>query len=150
MNWAACPRGHLHWGRQGAAGLLLAREGLALLQLRARWTHQGGTWSIPGGAREPGETAVQAALREADEELGVPAGVIDIHGEHRATCGSWSYRTIFAHPTATLELRDRGESDDHRWVTPDEVDALTLHPGFARAWRDPVSGLRDFVVGSGQ
>ena len=56
-------------GTPGAAGLLVATEGEVLLQLRARWAHQGGTWSIPGGARERGESMVDAALREAREEL---------------------------------------------------------------------------------
>ena len=32
-----------------------------------------GEISFPGGAREPGEDAVQAALREAEEEVGLPA-----------------------------------------------------------------------------
>ena len=71
MTWATCEHGHAHWGRRGAAGLLLADGGRVLLQLRARWSHQGGTWSIPGGARERGETAVQAALREAHEEMAI-------------------------------------------------------------------------------
>ena len=65
MTWATCAHGHAHWGRRGAAGLLVADGGRVLLQLRARWAHPGGTWSIPGGARERGETALQAALREA-------------------------------------------------------------------------------------
>ena len=48
----------------GAAGLLLARRDASgrithvVLQHRAPWSDQGGTWGIPGGAREPGESAV--------------------------------------------------------------------------------------------
>ena len=40
-----------------------------LLQLRASWCHHPGTWGIPGGAREHGESALDAALRECREEL---------------------------------------------------------------------------------
>lgn len=39
-----------------------------------------GQISLPGGSREPGETPVDTALREAGEELGVGAG-IEILGE---------------------------------------------------------------------
>ena len=47
--------GNRYWGLHGAAGLLLrARlpDGTAavLLQHRAPWSHQGGTWALPGSA----------------------------------------------------------------------------------------------------
>ena len=41
-----------------------------LLQHRALWSHHGGTWGVLGGARNSGETAVDAAAREAAEEAG--------------------------------------------------------------------------------
>lgn len=148
MAWATCERGHLHWGPRGAAGLLVAHEGAVLLQLRARWAHQGGTWSVPGGARERGETATEAALREAHEELGVDAGALVVHGSHVALCGGWTYETVLARPLGapeTLGLRNRSESDGHRWVVADEVAAMPLHPAFRRAWEDDASGLATFV-----
>ena len=33
--------------------------------------------SFPGGAREPGEDAIRAALREAEEEVGLPASAVE-------------------------------------------------------------------------
>ena len=68
-GWVECACGRRHWGLHGAAGLLLARRSPAgrgwdvVLQHRALWSDQGGTWGIPGGARAPGESAVDAALR---------------------------------------------------------------------------------------
>ena len=121
--WATCDEGHRHWGPQGAAGLLLARDGAALLQLRAAWVHRGGTWSVPGGARERGETATAAALREAHEELGVDAGSLVVEGSYVALCGGWTYETVLARPAgslADLSVRDRSESDGHRWVPADD------------------------------
>lgn len=147
MSWATCTFGHAHWGPRGAAGLLLATDGRVLLQLRARWAHQGGTWSIPGGARERGESMVDAALREASEELGLDPERIETHGSYVAECGGWLYETVFASPTEQLRIVDSFESAGHRWVAADEVDDLELHPAFREAWSG-APALKEFVVGT--
>ena len=70
-GWVVDPDGSRYWGRNGAAGLLL-RAPLSdgstgiLLQHRAVWSHQGGTWGLPGGARDSHESAIDTAIREAD------------------------------------------------------------------------------------
>ena len=149
--WAACTEGHAHWGPLGAAGLLVARGGEVLLQLRPRWVHRGGTWSIPGGAVEPSESPVEAALREAVEELGLDLEDVAVRGSRVATCGGWPYETVLAEPTpgAGLRLHDRSESAGHRWVPASDVDALRLHPAFRLAWGDPDGVLLDFVTATG-
>ena len=52
--WTYCGCGERHWGRYGAAGLLLTDPGRTgvVLQKRSRMVHYGGTWSVPGGAIE--------------------------------------------------------------------------------------------------
>ena len=77
-GWVECELGHRHWGLHGAAGLLLhtvdADGSLrVLLQHRADWCHHGGTWGLPGGARDSHETVEEAALREAAEETSIDA-----------------------------------------------------------------------------
>ena len=68
-----------YWGTYGAAGLLLAHpEAGVLLQLRVEWSHFGGTWGLPGGARKAGETPEEAAIREADEEASVPPDAVEV------------------------------------------------------------------------
>lgn len=146
MQWRTCTNGHSHWGRLGAAGLLLAHEGRALLQLRAVWVHRGGTWALPGGARERGESAVQAALREAEEELGLASSQVEVRGSRPADCGGWVYETVLGVALGEPSMTDRSESDGHRWVPTDEVEHLELHPSFRRAWTDPDGVLRDFVA----
>lgn len=55
-GWVMCDCGRRHWGHNGAAGVLLARRDEAtgrvthvVMQHRALWSAEGGTWGIPGG-----------------------------------------------------------------------------------------------------
>lgn len=138
-GWIRCDRGHRHWGRHGAAGLLLIdrrgpEEPLVLLQHRAPWTASGDTWGIPGGARDSHESATQAALREACEETGIPATAVAVGGELIDDHGRWSYTTALAELTAGVVLVPQEESSELRWVPIPAVTGLDLHPGFARTW----------------
>jgi len=68
-----------------AAGLVLLyphrRQPHLLLTLRRHdLEDHAGQVSLPGGAMEPGETAVQAALREAHEEVGLDPRMVEILG----------------------------------------------------------------------
>jgi 8-oxo-dGTP pyrophosphatase MutT (NUDIX family) len=145
MSWATCAHGHSHWGRRGAAGLFVADEGRVLLHLRAGWSHRGSTWSIPGGARERGESAVQAALREAREEMAIRSRDVEVRSSYAWTCGGWTYETVMAVSTGPVRLRHLSESLAHVWATPEEVVELPLHPGFRAAWEAPDGELRQFV-----
>ena len=133
------------WGRFGAAGLLLRAprsDGTpaVLLQHRAVWSHQGGTWGLPGGARDSHETPEETAVREAHEEAGllaerlavratvVTAEVAGIAGTH------WTYTTVVADAGELLHTVPNRESAEMRWVAEDEVADLPLHPGFAASW----------------
>ncbi|MBF0688845.1 MAG: NUDIX hydrolase [Cellulomonas sp.] len=136
-----CGCGARHWGLYGAAGLLLARRGPdgratdVVLQHRALWSDQGGTWALPGGAREPDETAVQAALREAHEEAGVDVSTVAVRGEHVLTHPDWSYTTVLADALAPFTpAATDAESIEVAWVALDDVAARPLLPAFADAW----------------
>jgi 8-oxo-dGTP diphosphatase len=134
-GWVQCALGHRHWGRFGAAGLLLAGEQGAILQHRAAWTHEGGTWGVPGGARDSHEDVVASALREADEEAAIdPASVAPI-GWWLDDHGGWSYTTVVAHHRGPVHPRVmNAESTDIRWWPADQVGTLPLHRGFATTW----------------
>ena len=145
-GWVISDSGVHYWGRYGAAGLLLRAprpDGTAavLLQHRAVWSHQGGTWALPGGARDSHESAEETAVREAREEAGllaellalratvVTAEVSGLGGTH------WTYTTVVADAGELLHTVPNRESAELRWVGEDEVADLPLHPGFAASWQ---------------
>ncbi|WP_182346580.1 NUDIX hydrolase [Tomitella gaofuii] len=140
-GWAIGPDGRRHWGRHGAAGLLLRAPGSGgrphvLLQHRAAWSHEGGTWSIPGGARDSHEDAVAAAVREAHEECGLPAERIAVRADLR-TAGddaTWSYTTVVADADQPLATVANRESVELAWVQEDDVASMLLHHAFGDAW----------------
>ena len=144
MSWLHCsgPR-RRHWGRYGAAGLLVAASDgdvvHVLLDERADWVHHGGTVGVPGGAIHPGESPLDAALREVMEEVhgldSAPLDVVAEHSEPCPDCGGWSYTTIVALTPALHPVAPRSfESAALTWVAVEEVERLVLHPGFAAAW----------------
>lgn len=130
-----CSCGGRHWGRFGAAGLLVLRDGAVLMQHRAPFLQEGGTWAVPGGALDVGESAVSAAFREAEEEAEVPPGAVRPRHAWAVDHGTWSYTTVVADATVPFEARDAdGEGLAVRWVPVDMVDTLPLHSGFAASW----------------
>ncbi len=134
--WVESPEGQRFWGAFGAAGLLVHDPDRGvLLQHRVAWSHHGGTWGLPGGARHAGESAVDGAAREAAEEAGVPPAGIRPVLATVLDLGFWSYTTVTARTIRPFAPRVAdAESIELRWVPVDEVGGLELHPGFGRAW----------------
>jgi 8-oxo-dGTP pyrophosphatase MutT (NUDIX family) len=140
-GWVACDCGRPHWGVHGAAGLLLVRRDLdephVLLQLRAAWTHGGGTWALPGGALDSHEDAVTAATREAHEEAGIDPDLVCVTAVYTDDHGNWRYETVIAHTDGDAGAHiANAESDALRWVALTDVEHFPLHPGLAASWRD--------------
>jgi 8-oxo-dGTP diphosphatase len=143
-GWTTCDLGHRHWGRFGAAGLLAYAPGrgghgdgstCVLLQRRSWWGNHGGTWGPPGGARDSHESAVTAALREAEEECAMPAGAVSARGILLDDHGGWSYQTVVAAAPRPFPVRAvSNETSKASWVAVGDVAALDLHPGFAERW----------------
>ncbi|WP_372592649.1 NUDIX domain-containing protein [Actinotalea sp.] len=145
-GWLECACGRRHWGLHGAAGLLLARSTGSghevVLQHRAPWSDQGGTWGVPGGARMPHESAVDAALRESAEEAGIDPSGVEVVSTTVLDHGSWSYTTVLARAVADQDPRPTDpESLEIRWVDTAQVTGLPLLGAFGDAW----PGLRAAV-----
>ena len=67
-----------------------ADPGIILTVRREHMRTHAGQVAFPGGRIDEGEDAIAAALREADEELGLPPAVVDIVGaveEYRTVTG---------------------------------------------------------------
>jgi 8-oxo-dGTP pyrophosphatase MutT (NUDIX family) len=134
-GWVVCSLGHKHWGRYGAAGLLITDGAQVLLQHRAAWTHEGDTWAVPGGARDSHEDPLTAARREAAEETSLDLDRITPFGEWVDDHGGWSYITIVARTVPGLVVVPTNfESAAIRWWPIAEVATLRLHHGFAASW----------------
>jgi len=139
-GWTRCRRGHRHWGRHGAAGLLLAAPDeigriTVLLQQRSWWGSYGGAWGPPGGARDSHESGVRAALREAIEECAIDPRPVRVHGVLTDDHGGWTYQTVLANAAAPLAAAAISEETrEVAWVPVSDVERLPLHPGFAGQW----------------
>lgn len=134
--FVTAPDGQRYWGRFGAAGLLACDPARGvLLQHRAEWSHHGGTWGIPGGARHLGESAVDAALREAREEAGVARAAVRVRFLSVLDRAVWTYTTVVADVVVPFDpvIAD-DESLELVWAPIDEVARFDLHPGFAGSW----------------
>ncbi|MFO0624484.1 MAG: NUDIX domain-containing protein [Polyangiales bacterium] len=109
--------------------MVVVRLGRRFLVVRERKHGQG--WYVPAGRVEAGETLDAAAVRETLEESGVPVvieGVLRV--EHRAgEDGTARVRVWFVARPAD-DTPPKRTADVHsleaRWVTLEELDALTL------------------------
>jgi 8-oxo-dGTP pyrophosphatase MutT (NUDIX family) len=96
-----------------------------------------GLWALPGGAQDIGESVVQAARREVYEETGFDVEITGLSGiysdpRHVIAYDDGEVRQEFslcfhAKPVSG-ELRSSSESSQARWVSPDSLQDLKIHP----------------------
>jgi 8-oxo-dGTP pyrophosphatase MutT (NUDIX family) len=96
-------------GVAGGAAFLLCRRAVRL-------SRHAGQWALPGGRIDAGETALDAALRELDEELGIQLGPSSVVG--------WldDYGTRSGYRISPVVLW--GGADPAMTLAPDEVLAV--------------------------
>jgi len=118
----------------GVAAVIRDEQGRVLIQRRPD-----GSWSLPAGAIEPGESPADAVVREVREETGLvvrPTTVLGVFG------GGDRQRTIYANGdeveyTVVLFAADvvggelstaADETIDLRWVAPGDVPEEVRYP----------------------
>jgi 8-oxo-dGTP diphosphatase len=115
-------------------GIVLDGDGRLLLVLRGR-APSAGTWSVPGGRVEAGESDPEATAREVLEETGVRVEVGRLAGEvERDGLGGDVYviRDYLCRPVSGIDpsaVRAGDDAADAAWFTPDEMRALVTAPG---------------------
>lgn len=131
-----------YWGLYGAAGVLLRcpdphdGQPLVLMQHRGLMGHFGGTWGLPGGAKDSHESAIEAALRELNEETGIDTEQISVIDQVKtfASPSGWTYTTVIAETESMLPLQWDHESLTIEWTQEEKILSLNLHPSFRASW----------------
>jgi thiamine-phosphate pyrophosphorylase len=110
----------------GAAVVCLHQDRVLLVQ-RGREPNRG-RWSFPGGRVEPGETARDAAFREAQEETGLRVHVLDVVDVYDAIFPPFHYcvTDYLAVPEDDDDPRPGSDAMDARWVPFSKTDAYDL------------------------
>ena len=120
------------------ARVVLVEEGrLALIERHRDGDHY---YLFPGGGVEPGETAAQAAIREAWEELGVHVELGDVlyeealgdvrfvYFEARITGGEFGSGAWPDHAERTELARAQSGTHEPVWLPLAELDGLDVRP----------------------
>lgn len=113
--------------------LTVVRDDDRFLLIKERRHGQG--WYLPAGRVEPGETLVEAAIRETLEESGVHAEITGLLKVQHSPRGSGArVRVVFVGKATSGEPGPTADSLDARWVTLADLDDLELRAGEVRTW----------------
>lgn len=131
--------------REGVGIALLNRDDLVFVGQRIDQTAE--AWQMPQGGIDPGEDPLQAALREMEEEIGVPAKLAEVIAESR---GWLSYDLPADLADKVWGGRYRGQRQ--KWYLArfkgrdSDINIETPHPEF-KEWRWlPFRQLPELIV----
>jgi ADP-ribose pyrophosphatase YjhB (NUDIX family) len=118
---------------QLAVSAVIFRDGKLLLLKRAKSPGHG-SWSLPGGRVEFGESLHTALAREVGEEAGLEIDIVALAGWREVlplAGGSGGHYLImsFAARWKANEVRLNEEHDDFKWIVPGQFGDLKLTGG---------------------
>lgn len=83
-------------------------------------------WSLPGGKIDPGETQIEAARRQLDEETGLSLSGAQFLGHHvLETEEHWLYRIVVPR---SREPHPAHEKVECRWISIHELNQTQVKP----------------------
>jgi 8-oxo-dGTP diphosphatase len=115
--------------RVQVVGAAVVRDGRVLAARRTKPAHLAGMWEFPGGKVEPGESDVEALLRELEEELGVTARVGPRVGPDLLLGDTAVMRVYLV--TLLVGEPQLHEHDAFRWLAADELQEVPWIPADA-------------------
>lgn len=127
-------------------GAIVLHEGRVLLVKRGH-APGFGLWSVPGGLVDLGETSVDAARREVEEECGLKVRIAGLAGVlDRVTRDAegrvryhWILVDYFAFPESDDAITAGSDAAEVRWVTIEEVEQLPITEGLVDMIRRAVT-----------
>lgn len=118
-------------------GVDVTRENPRVLLTRraAHLRHHAGQAALPGGKIEPGETAAEAALREAAEEVALPnARVLGSYGPHETITAFAVEIVVGLIETPWTPVPEAGEVEEAFFLPFDLVADLSAYRIESRVW----------------
>jgi 8-oxo-dGTP diphosphatase len=90
-----------------------------------------GMWEFPGGKVEPGESDIEALVRECEEELGVRVTVGERIGQDVLLAHGRAVLRVYAARLVGDAQPQALEHAELRWLGPDELDSVAWLPADA-------------------
>ena len=126
-------------GKQVRVGIaiLVIRDGKVLLGHRAEKAkdtggiYEPGTWTLPGGKQEYGETVLQGAAREVREETGLEIDNLQVFGVSDDIQPDRQYVTIQVLAGSSAgepRVMEPEKEDDWQWFDPDLLPERLYSP----------------------
>lgn len=99
-------------------------------------------WALPGGGHDPGESIVDTAVREVQEETGIDVEITGLVGTYTDPRHVMAYDDgevrqqfslcFYGRPIGGVAREDGTETKAVRWVDPAQLGELNIHPSMRR------------------
>lgn len=138
--------------RDIASAVLITQDGKIFLARKKAGGVYEGTWAIPGGGIDAGETKEDAMTREVHEETGIDvahlsAELVDVgKGESEKTLKEtgervlvqmtfYDFRVMLKDDAAHIAVHLADEFDSYQWFAKDELATIAMSPGSENLFR---------------